>query len=98
MNVLSYFVAFAAGMALNAAYNYFSRDAEYRAYRKGLRHAREEEKLRQPSHKKGRLYRNYAFDTPIAKPKIEKKDNKIVIPESFMDELKKNGRAVIKLR
>ena len=77
MNVLSYFVAFAAGMALNAAYNYFSRDAEYRAYRKGLRHAREEEKLRQPSHKRGKLYRNCAFDTPIAKPKTKKNKNNL---------------------
>lgn len=93
MNTLACFAFFAAGIAVDATYNYIRKRGENRAWHTGYGRAKREESIRKEMREK--YEGNYNFPSYDIVPKKENKINKV--PESFMDELHTNGRAVIRL-
>lgn len=99
MQTLIAFLLVLLGVIIDATYNNIRRKAEYQAFKDGYRQAQKEEKIRIANTAQPQFYRpiiNPAATEPKEK-KEQKKENKKLIPQSFMDELHKNGRAVIKL-
>ena len=96
MDAISYFVCFAAGIALDATYNRLRKVGEQKAYSKGYKQAKKEEEIKTDTQRQcERIQRveelpMYGVDTVKPKRRI------YTIPESFMDELQANGCAVTK--
>ena len=78
MNPIPYFLCFAAGMIVDAAYHQRSKVAEQKAYDRG--------------YNKGR--KQALKETETKKTDEESKKEITLIPEEFMDDLHANGKAV----
>lgn len=100
MNTFVCFLCFAAGMATNAVYARYREIEKSKAYNKGY-----ERGMRKAEHMQTKE-EQYDFEPRFAAipqpnytapppPKPKRKVTKI--PESFMEELHKNGKAVINL-
>ena len=89
----------ALGVVLDATYNAIRRKAEYQAFKDGYRQAQKGEKIRLSAETPHpQFYRPIVNPTtPATKENEKKTEKKKIIPQSFMDELHKTGRAVIKL-
>ena len=102
MQTLIAFLLVALGVAVDATYNKIRRNAEYEAFIDGYRQAQKEEKIRLNAEnaKQTQFYRPIV-NTPVVPTYKEintkKEPTKKTIPQSFMDDLQKNGRAAIKL-
>lgn len=97
MQTLIAFLLVLLGVIIDATYNNIRRKAEYQAFKDGYRQAQKEEKIRLANTTHPQFYRPIV-NPAATEPKENKKEpTKKPIPQSFMDELHKNGRAVIKL-
>lgn len=80
MNVIPYFICFAAGMIVDAVYHQRSKIAEQKAYDRG--------------YNKGRKQALKETGKKLEKVTEEPKNEIELIPEEFMDDLRANGKAV----
>ena len=81
MNVIPYFICFAAGMIVDAAYHRCNKIAEQKAYDRG--------------YNKGRKQALKEVETNQPNEVVEESKKEItLIPEEFMDDLRTNGKAV----
>ena len=80
MNVIPYFICFAAGMIVDAVYHQRSKIAEQKAYDRGYNKGRKQA-LKETEKK---------LEEVTERPKNEIE----LIPEEFMDDLRANGKAV----
>ena len=87
MNPIPYFLCFAAGMIVDAAYHQRSKVAEQKAYDRGYNKGRKQA-LKETEEKK--TEESY---TVTPEPRTQEVDI-AVIPEAFMDDLRANGKAV----
>lgn len=99
MNPIPYFICVALGMAIDNAYRKRSEIAERNAYQKGYnkgyKAAEREVIARYKKHQELPLFdESYSVETETDAPKRHIK----TVPESFMDNLHRNGSAVIKLK
>lgn len=98
MNPIPYFICVALGMAIDAAYRKRSEIAERKAYtkgyQKGLKIGEKEAIAKYQEHKEFPLFDDSYSVTETEAPKRNIK----TVPESFMDDLHRNGSAVIKLK
>lgn len=93
MNVFVCFVCFGAGVALDATYNYYRRRAEQKACNNGYQQGKREEQIRREADERVHFY-EWLYK-PIPTP--QKNDN-IIIPDKFMDDLHNNGRAAMRIK
>jgi len=99
MNPIPYFICVALGIAIDAAYRKRSEIAERNAYQKGYnkgyKAAEKEVIAKYQKHKELPLFdeESYTVET-----ETEEKRKIKTVPESFMNDLHRNGSAVIKLR
>ena len=102
METLSYFVVFAAGIAVDATYNYFRNKGEKSAYENGYKRAKSEEDIRKNAFEKGKYqerYNHQDFNStpyPMGVPKVPTK--KQFVDEEFMANLKTNGKAIARIK
>ena len=97
MNIIPYFLCFAAGMAVNAIYNQRQKVAEHKAYNRGYKQAQKEESIRTENQHKYYPRRVYELPTVIeqeSESEPEQKRNIRTVDESFMESLRTNGYAV----
>lgn len=99
MNPIPYFICVALGIAIDAAYRKRSEIAERKAYEKGYnkgyKAAEREVIAKYKKHQELPLFdESYTIETETDAPKRNIK----TVPESFMDNLHRNGSAVIKLK
>lgn len=80
MNVIPYFICFAAGMIVDAVYHQRSKIAEQKAYDRG--------------YNKGRKQALKETEKKLEEVTEEPKNEIELIPEEFMDDLRANGKAV----
>lgn len=80
MNVIPYFICFAAGMIVDAAYHRCNKIAEQKAYDRG--------------YNKGRKQALKETEKKLKEVTEEPKNEIELIPEEFMDDLRANGKAV----
>lgn len=80
MNVIPYFICFAAGMIVDAVYHQRSKIAEQKAYDRG--------------YNKGRKQALKETGKKLEEVTEEPKNEIELIPEEFMDDLRANGKAV----
>lgn len=105
MSIIAYALVFAAGIATNAIYNNLRRTGETKAYQNGYSTARREEEIRREAIASKR-FQDYFYSTMYTAnpaPRFipqqaqcnsdSRNRNPLQIDESFMDDLRKNGRA-----
>lgn len=80
MNVIPYFICFAAGMIVDAAYHRCNKIAEQKAYDRG--------------YNKGRKQALKETEKKLEEVAEEPNNEITLIPEEFMDDLRANGKAV----
>lgn len=92
------------GVALGITHNYIVKESSKRAYARGYSQAKKEEQIRTEAEIHGRYsypYRPITSNTVAqtnSNTKAETKPKKLNIDETFMDELKANGRAAVKIQ
>lgn len=104
MQVLIAFLLVALGIIIDAIYSNIKHKAAYQAFKDGYRQAQREEKIRldaiEDKRFKERFYRTVIEQPQVQTPEInsEKHKAKVIIPESFMENLHNNGRAAMRLK
>ena len=88
MNTLYYILFFAAGLAVDILYNRSKRIAVNNAYKEGFKHAKREDEYYRDGVNYGMQYR--------ANEKLP--ERKLLVPDSFMDEVHENGHATMKIQ
>ena len=94
MNIFICALFFAAGMAVDAFYNRRKQFAESDAYTRGYSNAKNEEQYYKNGVNEGRFQEMLRH--PVAPPAPRHANANI--PESFMDEARKNGHATMKIQ
>jgi hypothetical protein len=92
MNVFVSFLLVGVGISASVAHNYICREREKKAYLRGYNQAKREEKIKQEAMERGRFQEWYGGNFTSSN---NTKPNKVVdIPECFVEEFKKNKRAI----
>ena len=101
MELFGTIVIFAAGVAVDAIYNNLRKHGESQAYREGYLQAEKEWKIRSEETWPKVLRAEPRY---VGKHQVEdttetnEKNIKVSVPESFMQDLKGNGRAAMRLK
>ena len=103
MDIIPAFLCVAAGVALDATYNYLRKKGERKAYTEGYDKAKDEDRLCQRAYDEGRAaeqvaqmrYGVYPSHTP---KHAEGKRNEVSVPKSFIEHRNQNGQATMKLK
>lgn len=109
MSVWIAFLLVALGVALDAVHNYIRRTSEYRAYQTGYKQAQKEENIRVTTRVQveGEVQRRLNASEPSPVPPLEGQQipfpssvqrSDIHVTNQFMQDLRENGRAFVKLR
>ena len=98
MNPIPYLLCFAAGIAINEIYHRKQKVAEYKAYNKGYKQAQKETAVKNAAKYTQQQPKYKTYELP--KPKIEHEQPRTIktVDEAFMENLRANKCAVIKLR
>ena len=90
MNPIPYFACVALGIAISETYHFRNKIAEQKAYDRGFKRGHRQ------ALKEIKADDFQTFDESYSIETEEPKRRRQIIPESFMDDLHNNGRAVIK--
>ena len=93
MNIIIGVLLVGAGITIDAIYNRRQQKAEAAAYMRGYQHAKAQAEIYKEGVGEGRFQEmlRHPIETPQRK-------NGLIINETFMEDLHKNGRAVTKIQ
>ena len=100
MNVFAIFAAFAAGIVLDATYQHVRKENEFLAYQDGYKQAQKEEAMRKEACDQGKMDARLSFRMPVyttdSAPRYVPKPEPVT--DQFMNDLQRNGRAVVRIK
>lgn len=98
MDVLTSFLCVAAGIALDATYNYLRKNGERKAYLDGYDKAKNEDRLCRHAYDEGKAAEQVSQMMHGVYPKHAEGKHSVNVPESFVEHLNNNGQATMKLK
>lgn len=100
MNAFAIFAAFAAGVVLDATYQHIRKENEYLAFRDGYKQAQKEEAMRTEACAQGKMDAQIALRASVYTTDIEPRyvPKPGAVTDQFMDDLHRNGRAVVRIK
>ena len=100
MDIVSAFLCVAAGVALDATYNYLRKNGERKAYLEGYDRAKDEDLACKRAYDEGKAAEQVSqMMHGVYPPKhTEGKPNNINMPESFLEHRNQNGQATMKIK